>query len=279
MLFNDLAIAMQVRYPDPSWPIACQTISTAQANGWLWDIGLSARRGVGHVYSSAHTSDDAIEEALGDYLAATGGRDCEIISQQKLAFEPGYRRQAWHRNCVAVGLSSGFVEPLEASSLVLVELAAGMLSDQMPATRAAMDIVAARFNDTFAYRWERVVDFLKLHYVLSRRDDSDYWRDHRRAETVPERLNQLLGHWRHQAPSRYDLPRIEEVFPSASYQYILYGMGFRPDQRATTRRAANAQRADDCFRETASLARRMLAALPGHRELIEHIHTRGMSPI
>ena len=73
----------------------------------------------------------------------------------------------WHRNCVAIGLSSGFMEPLEASSLVMVELAAGMLSDQMPATRGAMDIVARRYNDAFTYRWERVVDFLKLHYVLT----------------------------------------------------------------------------------------------------------------
>lgn len=279
VLFNDRAIALQVRYPEPDWPIACQTVSTAQANGWIWDIGLSARRGVGHVYSSAHTDDQAVESALHQYVAASGGRDCEIIGQQKLAFEPGHRRHAWHRNCVAIGLSSGFVEPLEASSLVLVELAAGMLSDQMPATRASMDIVADRFNDTFAYRWERVVDFLKLHYVLSKREDSDYWRDHRRAGTIPEHLHALLGLWRHQAPSRYDLPRIEEVFPSASYQYILYGMGVRPEPRATTRRAADVSRAEDCFRETAGLTRKMLAALPGHRELIDHIHTRGLSPI
>ncbi len=279
VLLNDRAIALQVRYPDPAWPIACQTISTAQSNGWIWDIGLPARRGVGHVYSSAHTSDQAVEAALEAYVAGTGGRGCEVIAQQKLSFDPGYRRQPWHRNCVAIGLSSGFVEPLEASSLVLVELAAGMLSDQMPATRGTVDIVASRFNETFAYRWERVVEFLKLHYVLSRRDDSDYWRDHRRADSVPERLKQLLELWRHRPPSRYDLPRIEEVFPSASYQYILYGMGFRPERSGSTRRTADAQRAEDSFREAASLARKMLAALPGHREMIEHIHTRGMSPL
>lgn len=277
VLFNDRAIALQVRYPTPDWPIACQTVSTAQANGWIWDIGLQARRGVGHVYSSAHCDDAVVEEALDRYVASTADGAQEVIAQQKLSFQPGYRRKSWHRNCVAIGLSSGFVEPLEASSLVLVELAAGMLSDQLPATRDTMDIVAGRFNETFAYRWERVVDFLKLHYVLSQREDSDYWRDHRRAETIPERLQQLLSLWRHHAPSRYDLPRVEEVFPWASYQYILYGMGFRPETIGDSRSVRDASAAETAFRETAELAGRMRAALPGHREMLDHIRSRGMA--
>jgi tryptophan halogenase len=86
-----------------------------------------------------------------------------------------------------------------------------------------MDIVARRFNEAFTYRWERVIDFLKLHYVLSQRRDSAYWRDN--TATVPERLGELLTLWRHRTPSRTDFYRIEEVFPSASYHYILYGMG------------------------------------------------------
>lgn len=279
VLFNDRALALQVRYPASDTPIACQTVSTAQANGWIWDIGLSARRGVGHVYSSAHTDPDAVEAVLRRYVDATGGAGCEVIAQQSLAFEPGYRRRSWHRNCVAIGLSSGFVEPLEASSLVLVELAATMLSDQLPATRPDVDIVAARFNDTFAYRWARVVEFLKLHYVLSTRDDSDYWRDHRDPASAPARLGELLALWRHQPPSRYDLHRLDEVFPAASYQYILYGMGFRPQRPARRVPTGPADRAEQAFRDGAALTRRMLPALPGHRELIDHIHTRGMSPV
>ena len=150
-------------------------------------------------------------------------------SPRKLSFNPGYRETFWHRNCVAIGLSAGFIEPLEASALALVELSAAMLSDQMPATREAMDIVARRFNDSFTYRWERVIDFLKLHYVLTQRTDSAFWRDNCRAESIPDRLREQLTLWRHQPPSRYDFYRVEEVFPSASYQYVLYGMGFRPE--------------------------------------------------
>ncbi|KRG43292.1 tryptophan halogenase [Stenotrophomonas panacihumi] len=276
LLFNDRAIPTQVAYADPRAPIACQTISTAQKFGWIWDIGLQGRRGIGHVYSSAYGSEQDAHDALVRYIVETGGREQDITWVPRVRIEPGYRLRPWRNNCVAVGLSSGFLEPLEASSLVLVELAAAMIADQFPATRDTMDILAGRFNDTFRYRWERVVDFLKLHYVLSRRDDSDYWRDHRREESWPERLRDLLSLWRYQPPSRYDLYRIEEVFPWASYQYILYGMGFVPQGRVGTAHTAAIQRAERCFRQTAEQTARMLAALPGHRELIDHIRARGL---
>lgn len=280
VLFNDRALAVQVPYPAADAPIACQTVSTAQRSGWIWDIGLTARRGVGHVYSSTHASDEHAEATLRSHVERSGGpRADDVPAPMKIHFDPGYRRIFWHRNCVAVGLSSGFVEPLEASSLVLVELAATAIADDMPATRDAMDIVSKRFNDAFTYRWERVVDFLKLHYVLTRRTDSAYWRDHVRPETVPARLREQLQLWRHRAPSRYDLFRVDEIFPSASYQYILYGMGFRPDARIAPPHAREVERAEDGIREASELARRMLPALPGHREMIEHIHARGMPRI
>ena len=128
-----------------------------------------------------------------------------------------------------------------------------MLSDEMPATRDGMDIVAARFNDAFKYRWERVIDFLKLHYVLTQRNDSRLLaRQPPPPNRSRDRLRDLLALWRHQPPSRYDLHRVEEVFPSASYQYILYGMGFRPEAGRVLARMDDADRADGYFREAAS---------------------------
>jgi tryptophan 7-halogenase len=278
VLFNDTALAIQVPYADERAPIASHTISTAQEAGWIWDIGLPTRRGVGYVFSSAHTSVEAAGQVLQAYLQQTGA-SLDGATPRKLIFRPGYRQTFWQRNCVAIGLSAGFIEPLEASALALVELSAAMLSDEMPATREAMDIVARRFNDFFTYRCERVIDFLKLHYVLSRREDSAYWRENRAAASIPERLAELLSLWRHQPPSRYDLHRVEEVFPSASYQYVLYGMGFRPEPEGFSRRADDADRADDYFRETAQLTRKMLGALPGNRELIDHIRKSGLPRI
>ena len=278
VLFNDSALALQVPYRNDDDPIASQTISTAQSSGWIWDIGLPTRRGVGYVYSSAHTSDEAAELDLRRYVQASGG-PAELPAARKLTFRPGYRETFWHRNCVAIGLSAGFIEPLEASAIALVELSAAMLSEQMPATRADMELVAGRFNDTFTYRWGRVIDFLKLHYVLTRREDSDYWRDNVRAGSVPDRLTELLAMWRYRPPSRHDLNRVEEVFPSASYQYVLYGMGFRPQRDLSPRHPGDLDAAEDCFRETARLTRKMLAALPGNRELLEHIKHHGLHRI
>ena len=275
VLFNDTALALQVPYASERAPIASHTISTAQSAGWIWDIGLPTRRGVGHVFSSGHTTVEAAERALLDYVARTGG-DVSGATPRKLTFRPGYRREFWHRNCVAIGLSAGFIEPLEASALALVELSAAMLSDEMPASREAMDIVARRFNDFFTYRWERVIDFLKLHYVLSQRQDSEFWRDNRAAPSVPERLRELLALWRYQPPSRYDLHRVEEVFPSASYQYVLYGMRFQPQPEGFSRRMDDADRADGYFREAAQLTRRMLGALPANRDLLDHIYKNGL---
>ena len=278
VLFSDTALALQIPYAEERTPIASNTISVAQSSGWIWDIGLPTRRGVGHVFSSSHTSVEAAERELVDYVTRTGG-EVPAATPRKLSFKPGFRRQFWHRNCVAIGLSAGFIEPLEASALALVELSAGMLSDEMPATRGDMDIVARRFNDFFTYRWERVVDFLKLHYILSQRDDSDFWRDNRRAESIPERLRELLTLWRHQPPSRYDLHRVEEVFPSASYQYVLYGMGFRPEPTGFTRRSDDPDRADEYFREAAQLTRKFLGGLPTNRDLLDHIRKNGLHRI
>ena len=276
VLFNDTALAVQVPYPDQNSPIQSQTCSSAQQNGWIWDIGLPTRRGTGCVYSSAHGTDEQAEQALRAYIVKSGG-PTEIGTPRKLSFNPGYRQQFWHRNCVAIGQSAGFIEPLEASALVMVELSAALLSEQMPATRHSMDILARRFNDTFTYRWERIIDFLKLHYVLTKRTDSDYWRDNCRAESIPEHLAELLQVWRHHRPSRQDFFHSAELFPAESYQYILYGMGFRTD--AATLTTDNAQRAATYIRDAAALKVKMRAGLPGNRELIRHIVQHGMHRI
>jgi len=275
VLMNDSALATQVSYADEGAEVASQTISTAQENGWIWDIGLPTRRGVGHVYSSAHVSDEEAERVLARHVAASGGPEA-LPAVRQIRFEPGHRAEFWQRNCVAIGLSAGFIEPLEASAIVMIELSAALLSEDLPAIRPDMDIVARRFNDAFSYRWKRVIDFLKLHYVLSSRRESAYWRDHAAVASQPESLLELLRLWRHRAPSQRDFPRGEEIFPSASWQYILYGMGFRPD-RTVARGASTA--AAGYFAENERLTARLLGGLPGNRELIDHIRQHGLPTI
>lgn len=280
VLFCDSALAVQVPYATAGAAIASNTIAAAQRAGWIWDIGLPTRRGVGHVYSSAHTSDEEAERALLEYVRRTSGAGVEPAGEpRKIDLNPGYRERLWHRNCVAVGISAGFIEPLEASALALIEMSAKMIADELPATRELMDVAARRFNERFRYRWGRIVDFLKLHYVLSRREDSDFWKDNRRRETVPARLLELLELWRYRPPSVRDFHQIEEIFPAASYQYVLYGMGFRPAPGGHERRLDDQAAAIRCFRTAEELTLKYLRGLPSNRDLLEHIAAHGMKRI
>ncbi len=268
ILFNDSALALQVPYADLDGPIASQTLSTAQSAGWIWDIGLTTRRGIGYTYSSRHTSDAAAEKELRAYVEQLQGVSAESLEPRKIAFRPGHREKFWHRNCVAVGMASGFLEPLEASALVMVELAGKMISEDLPACRAVMDIVAGRYNEVFLYRWDRIIDFLKLHYVLSKRSDTQYWIDNRDPETIPESLQELLRLWRYQPPWHNDFSQREEIFSSASYQYVLYGMGFETEPGGSAPDSRSAAEAERLFAENSQMADKVVANLPGNRELL-----------
>ncbi len=271
VLFNDSALALQVPYAEPDGPIASQTLSTARSAGWIWDIGLTTRRGIGYTYSSRHTTDEAAEKELRAYVEALPGMKADVLEPRKIAFRPGHREKFWHRNCVAVGMASGFLEPLEASALVMVELAGKMISEELPASRSVMDIVATRYNDVFLYRWDRIIDFLKLHYVLSKRSDSQYWIDNRDPGTIPESLQELLRLWRYQPPWHNDFAQREEIFSSASYQYVLYGMGFESAARDSAPESRIASEAQRLFAENSQMTNKIVANLPGNRELLTKI--------
>jgi len=118
-----------------------------------------------------------------------------------------------------------------------------------------------RFNALFRYRWDRIGEFLKLHYVLSRRDEP-YWRAPRDPASIPPRLAELLRIWRHQPPSRADLPQMDEIFPAASYQYVLYGMGFPPPGRSPIRGEGDAAA---LLRQAEQRSRGLTASLPTNR--------------
>ncbi|MGH1370441.1 MAG: tryptophan halogenase family protein [Cellvibrionaceae bacterium] len=222
ILFADKALAVQVPYTQENINPSAFTHSTAQNAGWIWDIGLSHRRGVGYVYSSQHSNREQAETELASYV----GADYPQLSVRELNINSGYRKRFWHKNCVAVGLSAGFIEPLEASALMLIELSANMICERLPANRQVMDRIAQQFNQTFEQKWQRIIDFLKLHYCLSDRQ-SAFWKDNRLQETIPESLQNMLEVWRYHVPSGYDFSSNNEVFSWASYQYVLYGMDFR----------------------------------------------------
>ena len=275
VLFCDTALALQVPFDTPDAPMASHTIATAQDAGWIWDICLPTRRGIGYVYSSRHTTEEAARETLSRYI----GPKHQDMTARKIPITAGHRQTFWKNNCVAVGLASGFFEPLESSAIVLVELSAKLIAEQMPACREVMDLVARRFNDVTTYRYGRILDFLKLHYVLTKRTDTAFWRDNVDPATVPERLRDVLALWKYQSPWFFDeLDRLEEVFPAASYQYVLYGMGFRtevePEDTVDTEMAAAR-----AVRDNERITGEMRTRLPKNRELLNKIHQYGLQPV
>lgn len=267
VLFADRAVAMQVPYARPDAPIPSYTIATAQEAGWTWDIGLQQRRGVGYVYSSRHTDDSRAERVLRDYL----GSAADGLEPLRLAFRTGYRPRHWRHNCVAVGLAGGFVEPLESTGIALVELGAYLLTHALPADLDDLPRIARHYNAMMVARYERIIDFIKLHYCLSQRRDTPFWADNADAASIPQSLRDKLAWWRHRPPHRLDFVGDLEMFQVASWQYVLYGMEFRTDLEPMRHAYPRVAEARQEFAMIQQVAARALGDLPDHRALVERM--------
>ena len=114
--------------------------------------------------------------------------------------------------------------------------------------------------------------------MLSQRTDSDFWLDNRKPETIPEHLSQLLELWRYRPPSRRDFHELEEIFPAASYWYVLYGMGFNQDE-VSQKRSDDPVLARQFFEENTGMAEKFIRGLPGNRQLIDHLVRHGIYKI
>lgn len=264
ILFTDRALACKIPYAEPDAPIESFTIAAAHEAGWTWDIGLEGARGIGTVYSSAHMSDDEAARVLRAYVGH-GDYQARIIP-----FEPGYREAQWVKNCVAVGLSGGFLEPLESTGVVLIEAAVGMIAELFP-HNGPVDAPARRFNELIVGRYERIIAFLKLHYCLSRREEP-FWRDNADPASIPEGLQELLRQWRHRPPGRFDFLLDLESFAFFNYQYILYGMDYRTDLSGGRGDFPNVEAAERLFARIRAFSERATEDLPTHRELIRAIN-------
>lgn len=271
-LFCDRAVAIQVPYAQPDGPIPSCTYSTAQEAGWVWDIGLHTRRGVGYVYSSRHCSDEEALTTLRNYI----GPDVNDLPHRNLSFEAGFRKIQWHKNCIGVGLSVGFIEPLEATSISFAEIAALMICNLFPWS-GDTERSAKQFNDAMTKRFEHVIDFIKLHYYLSERDDTAFWRDNRNPASASDYLKGKLEQWRHRPPSFLDVDASHDIFDENSWQYILYGMGFKTDIIARAGALRFYEGALQEFESIQKQSKTALTAVPTHRELINQMIAKNMS--
>jgi tryptophan halogenase len=248
----------------PPGEIEPLTRATAMPAGWRWRIPLQHRVGNGYVYSSAHLSDDEAAEAI---LAAVEGEP--LAEPRVLRFRAGRRKRSWSRNVVAVGLASGFLEPLESTSIYLVQAAILQLIELFP-IRAIEAADRDEFNRLIDYEYDRIRDFLILHYHASTRDDSAFWNQVRHMP-IPDSLADKIALFRRAG-------RIERyshgLFFEPSWIAVMIGQGVIPegrDQRADAVDPRELGAALDRLRsQIASEVRR----LPGHREALARLERR-----
>ena len=269
VLFCDTALVIQVPYEQPDAPIASYTVATAHDSGWIWEIGLDGHRGIGNVYSSDHMDDERAEHLLHKYA----GRAGHGLTPRKIRFESGYREIHWKKNCVTIGPSGGFFEPLESTRVAFAEAAVGDLSRLFP-RGGDLESAAKQYNRIMHRRYERTLDFMKLHYCLSERRDSRFWLDNVDSASIPDSLQELLSIWEHRPPGSVDIDRDSDVFDESSWQYVLYGMGYKTDLHP---RAGTFRHQDEARAAFADIKRQAVLAcrtLPAHRDLITTARAR-----
>lgn len=214
-LLCDQAIVAHFPY-DHYYPgvIRPYTTSTALSAGWTWDIPMQSRRSLGYVHSSAFIAE---EQAIGE-LASYQGVTPEEVESTLVKFHVGQKQKAWHANCIAIGLSGGFIEPLESTGLYLCDEAAAILAEHFPYKNDDIDVLAFRFNRHMSNRYYEILDFINMHYCLTKRTDTAFWREIQRPERINDRLKAKLEFWKIKEPSKLDF--VDQFFPGFSHANI-----------------------------------------------------------
>lgn len=211
----DRAIAVPSARTDPLVPL---TRSTAHKAGWRWRIPLQHRTGNGHVFCSRHMSEDEATSILLSNL------DSEAMAEPRtIRFITGRRRQAWIRNVVAIGLSAGFIEPLESTAIHIVQSAISRLIEMLPGGEIDGSIRDA-YNRRTAFEIESIRDFITLHYAANGRQGESFW-DEARETDLPDSLKQRIAMFR---SSGLVVTSLDELFDARAWVQVMIGQGIQP---------------------------------------------------
>lgn len=222
-LLTDSAIAFRTP-SDESGEIRPYTRSRAMSSGWAWEIPTQTERGNGYVYSSEHcTEEEAISE-MEELL------DIRISDYKHFKFDPGYLEKAWVGNCVAIGLSGSFVEPLEATSIGTSINQSFALITPLSSFRKGHTWVAKEYNRVFEKMMLNILNMIRLHYI-SDRDDSSFWVAQQEMP-IPDELEHLLGIWSERTPVESDIQGLWNLFGFAHFYYVGQGQGVISPQAA-----------------------------------------------
>ena len=224
----DCAIALQVPSNPAVEGVNPYTTATALSSGWVWDIPLFHRTGTGYVYSSAHISPEDAEKEFRQYLGKRG----EGIKAAHIKMRVGRDRNSWVKNCVAIGLSSGFVEPLESTGIFFIQNGIEQLVSCFPRSTFDEERVKS-YNTVVAGVMDGVREFLTLHYAATTRNDTPFWKATKHDLVLPEGLADRLKLWKKQLPTERSINPNFHGFSPYSYSCMLLGLGHLPEASLT----------------------------------------------
>ncbi|SOD60464.1 tryptophan halogenase [Streptomyces zhaozhouensis] len=216
---NDSAVALQVPMDMERRGILPCTTSTAQDAGWIWTIPLTGRVGTGYVYARDYLSPEEAERTLREFVGPAAA-DAEA---NHIRMRIGRSERSWERNCVAIGLSSGFVEPLESTGIFFIHHAIEQLVKNFPGDEWS-DVHRDLYNRSVEHVMEGVREFLVLHYVAAKRNDTPYWKD-TNTRVIPDALAERIENWKRVLPDSENVFPYYHGLPPYSYMCILLGMG------------------------------------------------------
>lgn len=255
LLPADSALAVPTKRFEKTLPY---TRSIAHKVGWQWRIPLTHRNGNGLVYSSNYLSDDDAYQTLMTNLDSN-----PLDEPRKITFETGRTTKQWHKNVVAVGLSSGFLEPLESTSIHLIQSGIVRLMKMFP-NNGISDAMIDLYNTESKLEFETIRDFIVLHYHVNERDDSDFWRDMRNLN-IPNRLQQKLEAFESSAALFNDQI---DIFTDASWLQVMLGQGAKPNDYHPAAKAQSKEQLLEVMQKVLGAKQQPLSKMLPHDEFL-----------
>jgi tryptophan 6-halogenase len=267
MLPNDRAIAARIPYDSTQAEINPYTTATAMKAGWVWNIPLYSRAGTGYVYSSAFLPSDEAETEFRQHLGHQGER----VEVNHIKMRVGRSRKSWVKNCVAIGLSSGFVEPLESTGIFFIQHGIEELANHFP-FHGDDAVKQLSYNTVVNNCMDRIRDFLVIHYAASNRRDTEYWRS-LGSLVLHDDLADRLRIWQEYAPNQKNIPPEFHGFQVYSYTCILFGLGYLPRRTRALLDHKDEKLGLRALDRKQQLANRLVGALPSHRQYVAYMRS------
>lgn len=271
-LLNDRAAVMQIPHADPT-QITPATTATGLKSGWNFRVPLYNRIGTGYIYSSNFISDDeAIDELLQLY-----GEQAKDATPRIIPIRTGRLRNSWVKNCVSLGLSGGFIEPLEATAIYMSEMSVRWLYHYFPSTDFE-PALQNRYNREVNKLFDEVRDFIQLHFHLNNRTDTPYWIAAREEVKLSDQLQEYLDVWKHAMPQDMDL-NSTHLFSMHTYAMVLIGKGFYQNRDLNKVAYLNDAPWNHYLKGVRELTQKHVRDTPSHYEFLRKIHESPPGPL